>query len=112
MRGDQPVSSAASWIVRASILGPTLPRVCQGWALCAGRVKSCSRALPAAELALEPLDHRHRRRVYAAQDGEVERHEVAEQDEREEPLGAGLALRLDAEGRRRLGGDQPAGQLD
>ena len=30
MRADQPVVSAASWMVRASRIGPTLPRLCQG----------------------------------------------------------------------------------
>ena len=42
-------------------------------------------------------------RVRAAQDGGVERHEVAEQDERDEPLDAGLAARGDAQT-----GDAPA----
>ena len=42
-----------------------------------------------------------RRRVDAAQHGEVERDEVAEQHEREHALDRGLAARLDARGRRR-----------
>ena len=56
-----------------------------------------ARRSAAVERALEPLDRLDRRRVDPAQDGQVERDEVAEQDERDEPLDARLAAALDAE---------------
>ena len=54
----------------------------------------------------------NRRRIDLAQHGEIERHEVAEEHERDEPLGPVLADALDPVGPGRLGLDQPAGQLD
>ena len=68
MRGDQPVVSAASWIVRPSIRAPTLPRLCQGWAGLS------------EQLALRRSIALDWRRVDAVERREVDRHEVAEQD--------------------------------
>ena len=65
------------------------------------RTSSRRAAAPAGsasvECGLELLDRLDRRRVDAAQHGEVERDEVAEQHERDEPLDARLAAALDAE---------------
>ena len=46
------------------------------------------------------------------EDREIERHQVAEQDQRDQALSAGLADALDAVGPGRLGCDQAAGELD
>ena len=66
------------------------------------------------QLGLEPVDRVDRRRVGAAQDGEVERDEVAEQDERDEPLdGASRrAARRRATGVRLAGRRCSRGQRD
>ena len=48
------------------------------------------------ELGLQPLDDLDRLGVDAAQRGEVDRDEVAQQHEREDALGGGLPARLDA----------------
>src|SRR3954453_5313341 len=61
MRGDQPVVSAASWIVSASLaMRSTLPRLCQGWCLLFRRAED---RLALLRLLLVEADHRAGRRV-------------------------------------------------
>ena len=63
-------------------------------------------ALTPGEDLLEPVHHRDGLRVDAPEHREVERHEVAEQDERDQSLGPGLSHALDPERGGRVAGDQ------
>ena len=44
---------------------------------------------------LQPIDHDHRHRIDAGQDRKIDRHQIAEQHQRGEPVGPGLPDRLD-----------------
>src|SRR6478609_937661 len=77
------------------------------------KTSSPGTALPLPrELGLEAVDDLHRLRVDAAQRGQVDRDEVAEQDEREHALDRGLAARLDAVHAGRARRYQPRAVLD
>src|SRR5687767_13501729 len=65
-----------------------------------------------SEAPLELVDPRNWGRVHAVQDGQVQRGQVTEEDEREEPLDAARPARGDPLDRRARGLDQLGGQLD
>src|SRR4051794_37365209 len=71
-----------------------------------------SPSLLLGQLGLERVEDLDRPGVDALQHREVERHEVAEQDERHDALDRGPAARADPDDLGRLAGDELAGQRD
>src|SRR4030088_3142689 len=90
-------STATAGSSRIRAAGPssrTVRAAAPGAAVMTATAASAAAALPPPKLLLEPLDHLDRPGVDAAQDGQVQRDEVAEQHQREQALGRALTLRL------------------
>src|SRR3954471_9656957 len=64
------------------------------------------------EFGLEALDHLDGRGVDVAQDGQVQRYEVSQKDEREQSLDRIVPAALEAQHTGRAGLDQARGELD
>src|SRR2546421_9133235 len=115
-RFGAPGSTATSASSRIRLPGPssrTVRATAPGAAAASATTATpASPALAARKLSFEALDHLDRPGVDPAQDGQVERHEIAHEHERQQPLGRALALGLYHEGGHRPRLDQLAGELD